>query len=102
MARFNDTPAGFAARVDRAIFRMDVIAMAEKVENPNATLTINEVAARINVTPRTIRKVLRANFDETPGRGGRYAIKVSDLPALRAMIESHTAKAAVTLEFPSK
>ena len=101
MARFNDTPAGFAARVDRAIFRMDVIAMAEKVENPNATLTINEVAARINVTPRTIRKVLRANFDETPGRGGRYAIRVADLPALRTMIESHTAKAAVTLEFPS-
>ena len=101
MARFNDSNADFAARVNGPFSRMDVIAMAEKVENPNATLTINEVAARINVTPRTIRKVLRANFDETPGRGGRYAIRVSDLPALRTMIESHTAKAAVTLEFPS-
>jgi hypothetical protein len=100
MARFNDSNATSAARVNRAIsIGDDEMANAE---NPNATLTINEVAARINVTPRTIRKVLRANFDETPGRGGRYAIKVSDLPALRTMIESHTAKAAVTLEFPSK
>jgi len=101
MALFTDSNADFAARANRAISLKGMIEMAN-AENPNATLTINEVAARINVTPRTIRKVLRANFDETPGRGGRYAIKVSDLSALRAMIESHTAKAAVTLEFPSK
>ena len=101
MARFNDSNADFAARVIGP-FSIGDESMSAPVENPNATLTINEVAARINVTPRTIRKVLRANFDETPGRGGRYAIKVSDLPALRSMIESHTAKAAVTLEFPSK
>ena|SRR6187551_2709071 len=100
MARFNDSNADFAARVNGPFSIGDESMSA--TESPNATLTINEVAARINVTPRTIRKVLRANFDETPGRGGRYAIKVSDLPALRAMIESHTAKAAVTLEFPSK
>lgn len=67
--------------------------------NANATLTINEVSERINVSPRTIRKVLRANFDSTPGRGGRYAIKVSDLPALTEMVNAHTAKSATVLEF---
>jgi len=64
------------------------------------TLTINEVAERINVTPRTIRKVLRANFDETPGRGGRYAIAESDIPALVAMVNAYTAKTATVLTFP--
>jgi len=49
------------------------------------TMTINEVSERIGISPRTIRKVLRANFDETPGRGGRYAIAESDIPALTEM-----------------
>ena len=70
--------------------------------NTNATLTINQVSERIGVAPRTIRKVLRANFDETPGRGARYAIRESDLAALTEMVKSHTAKSAVTLEFPAK
>ena len=64
------------------------------------TLTINEVSERIDVSPRTIRKVLRANFEVTPGRGGRYAIRESDLPALIEMVNSHTAKAAQVIEFP--
>lgn len=64
------------------------------------TLTINEVSERINVSPRTIRKVLRANFDETPGRGGRYAIAESDIPALTAMVNAYTAKTATVLTFP--
>jgi len=67
--------------------------------NASKTLTINEVSERINVAPRTIRKVLRANFDETPGRGARYAINESDLPALIEMVNSHTAKSAVVLSF---
>ena len=71
-----------------------VIEMASKV------LTINEISERINVSPRTIRKVLRANFDETPGRGGRYAIAESDIPALTAMVNAYTAKTATVLTFP--
>jgi DeoR/GlpR family transcriptional regulator of sugar metabolism len=76
--------------------------MIQMSANANATLTINQVSERINVSPRTIRKVLRANFDETPGRGGRYAIRESDLPALTEMVNSHTAKAAQVIEFPAK
>ena len=67
-----------------------------------ATLTINEVGERINVSPRTIRKVLRANFDETPGRGGRYAIDEKDIPALESMIAAYSAKTATVLAFPAK
>ena len=66
----------------------------------NKTLTINEVSERINVAPRTIRKVLRANFDETPGRGGRYSINESDIPALAEMVKAYTAKTATVLTFP--
>jgi DeoR/GlpR family transcriptional regulator of sugar metabolism len=71
-----------------------VITMAAKV------LTINEISERISVSPRTIRKVLRANFDETPGRGGRYAIAESDIPALVEMVKAYTAKTATVLSFP--
>lgn len=67
--------------------------------NANATLTINEVSERINVAPRTIRKVLRANVDATPGRGGRWVIRESDIDKVRAMIESHSAKSATIAEF---
>lgn len=66
----------------------------------NKTLTINEVSERINVAPRTIRKVLRANFESTPGRGGRYSINEKDIPALTAMVNAYTAKTATVLEFP--
>jgi hypothetical protein len=70
--------------------------------NANATLSINDVSERINVTPRTIRKVLRANMTETPGRGARWAIRESDIPALVEMINSHTAKAGVVATFGDK
>jgi len=72
----------------------DMITMATK------TLTINEVSALINVAPRTIRKVLRANFESTPGRGGRYSINEKDIPALVEMVNGYTAKTATVLEFP--
>lgn len=77
-----------------------IISSKGMIEMATKTLTINEVAERINVTPRTIRKVLRANFDETPGRGGRYAIAESDIPALVAMVNAYTAKTATVLSFP--
>jgi hypothetical protein len=76
--------------------------MIQMSAKSNATLTINEVSERINVAPRTIRKVLRANFDSTPGRGGRYAIRESDIPALTEMVNAHTAKTATVLEFGAK
>lgn len=63
------------------------------------TFTINEISERINVPARTIRKVLRANFDETPGRGARYAIRESQIAALTEMVKSHSAKSAVVLDF---
>lgn len=87
-----DGPNGPFARAHS--FTERVIQMAVK------TLTINEVSERINVSPRTIRKVLRANFDETPGRGGRYAIAESDIPALTEMVKAYTAKTATVLTFP--
>lgn len=68
--------------------------------NANAkTLSINEISERINVAPRTIRKALRANLDQTPGRGGRWVIRESDIEKVRAMIESHTAKSATVADF---
>jgi len=67
----------------------------------NKTFTINEIAEKINVSPRTIRKVLRANAGDnaTPGRGGRYAIRESDIAALTEMVKTHTAKSATVFEF---
>ena len=65
------------------------------------TLSIQEVADRIEISPRTIRKVLRANIakDAQPGRGARWSIRESDIAKLQAMIESHVAKSESVVEF---
>ena len=62
-------------------------------------LTVSEVAERINVSPRTIRKVLRANMDVTPGKGARWAIRESDIEALTEMCATFTVKDATIAEF---
>lgn len=63
------------------------------------TLSIQELSEKIDVPAKTIRKVLRANLDQTPGRGGRWVIRESDIEKVRAMINSHSAKTATVAEF---
>jgi transposase len=65
------------------------------------TLSIQEIAEKIDVPAKTIRKVLRANSEKEnqPGRGGRWVIRESDIEKLRAMINSHTSKSATVAEF---
>ena len=87
-------------RDNQVIVARSIINEKVMIQMATATLTINEVSERINVAPRTIRKVLRANFETTPGRGGRYSINEKDIPALVEMIKGYTAKTATVLEFP--
>lgn len=70
--------------------------------NANAkTLSIQEIAEKIDVPAKTIRKVLRANSEKEnqPGRGGRWVIRESDIEKVRALINSHTAKSATVAQF---
>jgi len=75
---------------------MDVIQMAAI-----KTLSIQEVAEKIDVPAKTIRKVLRANSEKEnqPGRGGRWVIRESDIEKVRALINSHNSKSATVAEF---
>ena len=63
--------------------------------------TINEIAEKIDVSPRTIRKVLRANSnkDDQPGRGARWAIAEKDIPALIEKVNAFNARAVVVADF---
>ena len=63
------------------------------------TLTVAEVAERINVSPRTIRKVLRANIEVHPGKGARWAIRESDIAKLIDLCANFTVKDATIAEF---
>ena len=67
----------------------------------NTTLSIIEASEIIEVSPRMIRKVLRANIakEAQPGRGARWAIKASDIEALRGMIEAYSAKTEAVVDF---
>lgn len=64
------------------------------------TFTIDQVAEMIDATPRTIRKVLRANIakENQPGRGARWAIRESDIKALTEMVNAFNARAVVIPE----
>lgn len=61
------------------------------------TFTINEIAEMIETSPRTIRKVLRANIDKDaqPGRGARWAIAEKDIKRLTEMVNAFNARAVV-------
>jgi hypothetical protein len=62
------------------------------------TFTIDEISEMIEVKPRTIRKILRANESinaKAPGRGGRWLFAEKDLPKIKSIIESARANASV-------
>lgn len=65
------------------------------------TFTINEIAEKIDVPARTIRKVLRANIekDAQPGRGARWMIREKDIAKLTEMVNAFNARAAVIPDF---
>lgn len=69
--------------------------------NNSKTYSINEIAEMIEVSPRTIRKVLRANIakDAQPGRGGKWVIRESDIAKLTEKVNAFNARAAVIAEF---
>jgi hypothetical protein len=61
------------------------------------TFSINEIAEKIEVPARTIRKVLRANIEKEnqPGRGARWMIRESQIKKLTEMCNAFNARAAV-------
>lgn len=64
------------------------------------TFTIAEIAEKIDVSPRIIRKVLRANVDKDaqPGRGARWMIRESDIAKLTEKVNAFSARAAVVAD----
>ena len=64
------------------------------------TFSINEIAEMIEVSPRTIRKVLRANTEKgaQPGRGARWMIRESDIEKVREKVNAFNARAAVVAD----
>ena len=62
--------------------------------------SINEISEMIDVSPRTIRKVLRANSEKgnQPGRGARWMIRESDIAALTKKVNAFNARAAVVAD----
>lgn len=65
------------------------------IENEK-TFTIAEISEEIGINAKTIRKVLRNRIEKEkqPGRGARWVIKESHIPALRSMIDAHQSKVA--------
>ena len=61
------------------------------------TLTAKELATEFASDPKTIRKFLRSLSTERPGKGGRWAINRSDLPAVKARFDAFNSRKAVTL-----
>lgn len=61
------------------------------------TLSIQDVSEIIDVSPRTIRKVLRATIekDAQPGRGARWSIRESDIDALREKVAAYSSRTNV-------
>lgn len=53
----------------------------------NANITIEMIAEEIEVNPRKIRKILRANDSiKAPGKGGRYLFAEGDKEKIIAII----------------
>lgn len=63
-----------------------------------AQFTTAEVAEKLETTPRTLRKFLRAdakaNEVETPGKGSRYTIEGKDLNGLKSRFKTWSAAQA--------
>jgi hypothetical protein len=54
------------------------------------TLNVTELAARLDTTPRTARKFLRATFEkeDQPGKGGRWSIEAKQVRSLTAKFKT--------------
>ena len=63
-----------------------------------ATLTTTEIAAELDTTPRTLRKFLRADAkaqgNDTPGKGSRYAIEKKAMRSLKTRFNAWQAAQA--------
>jgi hypothetical protein len=57
-----------------------------------ATININELALKLDTTPRTARKFLRSVTpkDEQPGKGSRWAIEAKSVRSLKAQFKTYT------------
>lgn len=62
------------------------------------TLTIKEVAARLDTTPREVRKFLRSEANDTAcrpvGKGARYAIEAKAMRSLASKFKAWDATRA--------
>lgn len=70
-----------------------------------AQFTTAQVAEKLDTTPRTLRKFLRAdakaNEAATPGKGSRYAIEGKELASLKKRFATWTAaQVKVEVEAP--
>lgn len=62
------------------------------MSDTTTTLTTREVAAKLKIDPKTLRKHLRAIRGKSPGV--RYEFHEKDLPKLIAAIKEHESKPA--------
>lgn len=67
----------------------------------DTTMTPKELAAELNTDPKSIRKFLRSLSDDRAGKGGRWAIDATDLPALAAAFADWGTRRATTFTLPS-
>ncbi len=62
------------------------------------TFNIEDIAAEMDIKPRTIRKILRNNEsmkDKQPGRGGRWTFAEKDIAKVKAIIDAGRASNSI-------
>lgn len=64
-----------------------------KQEKKEEILGTASVAERLQIDPKRLRAIIRANAEKTNG-GARYEFRESDIPALQTLVAEHTRKAA--------
>ena len=68
-------------------------ATTDKKDDKPKMLGTKEVAAKLGISPTTLRRILRAAGKNTPGEYSRYEWKPDeDLSKLKKLVEEHTAK----------
>lgn len=62
-------------------------------------ITIEDLSEMIDVNPRKIRKILRANDSiKAPGKGGRWLFAETDIEKVKAIIEKgHESQSVIDL-----
>lgn len=62
-------------------------------------MNINEIAIELDTTPKTLRRFMRSTLtaDSLPGKGSRYEVDPTMLPALKEKFEEFTTRTHRTI-----